>query len=139
MEAHRRGLVEGRVGQGTFVVEPVRAPRTAAPTRAGPVDFTMNLPPEPDDPALLARMQASFADLSGDLPNLLRYQGFGGTEADKDAATRWLAARGVAAGRMTTAGFGESRPVAPNERPDGRDDPEGRQRNRRVTVLIARG
>jgi DNA-binding transcriptional MocR family regulator len=99
VEAHRRGLVEGRVGQGTFVVEPVRAPRTAAPTRAGPVDFTMNLPPEPDDPALLARMQASFADLSGDLPNLLRYQGFGGTEADKDAATRWLAARGVAAPR----------------------------------------
>jgi DNA-binding transcriptional MocR family regulator len=99
VEAHRRGLVEGRVGQGTFVIEPVRAPRTAAPTRAGPVDFTMNLPPEPDDPALLARMQASFADLSGDLPNLLRYQGFGGTEADKDAATRWLAARGVAAPR----------------------------------------
>ncbi|MBY0259458.1 PLP-dependent aminotransferase family protein [Methylobacterium sp.] len=99
VEAHRRGLVEGRVGQGTFVVEPVRAPRTAAPTRAAPVDFTMNLPPEPDDPALLARMQASFADLSGDLPNLLRYQGFGGTEADKDAATRWLAARGVAAPR----------------------------------------
>lgn len=99
VEAHRRGLVEGRVGQGTFVVEPVRAPRTAAPTRAVPVDFTMNLPPEPDDPALLARMQASFADLSGDLPNLLRYQGFGGTEADKDAATRWLAARGVAAPR----------------------------------------
>ena len=99
VEAHRRGLVEGRVGLGTLVVEPVRAPRTAAPTRAGPVDFTMNLPPEPDDPALLARMQASFADLSGDLPNLLRYQGFGGTEADKDAATRWLAARGVAAPR----------------------------------------
>ncbi|MCJ2047334.1 PLP-dependent aminotransferase family protein [Methylobacterium sp. J-078] len=99
VEAHRRGLVEGRVGQGTFVVEPARAPRTAEPARAGLVDFTMNLPPEPDDPALLARMQAAFADLSGDLPNLLRYQGFGGTEADKDAATRWLAARGVAAPR----------------------------------------
>ena len=40
---------------------------------------------------------------------------------------------------MTTRGFGESRPVAPNTRPDGGDDPEGRQRNRRVEVFIARG
>lgn len=33
-------------------------------------------------------------------------------------------------------GFGKSRPVAANQRPDGSDDPEGRQRNRRVEVVI---
>jgi outer membrane protein OmpA-like peptidoglycan-associated protein len=33
-------------------------------------------------------------------------------------------------------GYGESRPVAPNEFPDGTDDPQGRQLNRRVDIVI---
>ncbi len=33
-------------------------------------------------------------------------------------------------------GRGEREPVAPNATPDGRDDPQGRQRNRRVQILI---
>lgn len=37
-----------------------------------------------------------------------------------------------------TRGAGESWPVAPNTLPDGSDNPEGRQRNRRVEVLLAR-
>jgi len=36
------------------------------------------------------------------------------------------------------AGFGETQPVAPNENPDGSDNPEGRQRNRRVTITFTR-
>ena len=44
---------------------------------------------------------------------------------------------GSAAGRALGAeGFGETRPVAPNARPDGTDDPEGRQKNRRVEIRI---
>jgi outer membrane protein OmpA-like peptidoglycan-associated protein len=31
-------------------------------------------------------------------------------------------------------GFGESRPVAPNAKPDGSDDPDGRAQNRRVEI-----
>ncbi len=102
VEAHKRGLIEGRVGQGTFVVDPALPARpggAAGAPRVGPVDFTMNLPPEPDAPALRARMRASFAELSGDLANLLRYQGFGGTDADKEAALRWLRGRGIEAAR----------------------------------------
>ncbi|MEL6061694.1 MULTISPECIES: aminotransferase-like domain-containing protein [unclassified Methylobacterium] len=102
VEAHKRGLIEGRVGQGTFVVDPARSARPAGPVRAsrvGPVDFTMNLPPEPDQPALQARMRNAFAELSGDLANLLRYQGFGGTDDDKGAALRWLRGRGIVATR----------------------------------------
>lgn len=34
------------------------------------------------------------------------------------------------------SGFGEHRPVAPNQRADGSDDPEGRQRNRRVEIVL---
>lgn len=52
---------------------------------------------------------------------------------------QWLVARGGAAARMATRGFGESRPRAPNNKPDGSDDPAGRQRNRRVEILITRG
>ena len=60
VEAQRRGLVEGRIGQGTYVRDPVRA--TPAPrAERGPVNFSMNLPPEPDDPDLVARMRAGVA------------------------------------------------------------------------------
>lgn len=51
----------------------------------------------------------------------------------------WLRARGIDAERMRTAGFGEARPTAANTRPDGSDDPEGRQRNRRVEIIIGAG
>lgn len=37
---------------------------------------------------------------------------------------------------MEAAGYGESAPVAPNINPDGSDNPEGRQRNRRVEIII---
>ncbi|MFT3977002.1 MAG: OmpA family protein [Sphingomonas bacterium] len=33
-------------------------------------------------------------------------------------------------------GFGKRRPIAPNTHDDGSDDPEGRQRNRRVEIII---
>jgi len=37
---------------------------------------------------------------------------------------------------FSTQGFGAQRPVAPNVKPDGSDDPVGRQRNRRVEIAI---
>jgi outer membrane protein OmpA-like peptidoglycan-associated protein len=37
---------------------------------------------------------------------------------------------------LATSGFGARDPVAPNRHPDGSDNPDGRQLNRRVTVLI---
>jgi outer membrane protein OmpA-like peptidoglycan-associated protein len=33
-------------------------------------------------------------------------------------------------------GWGKRRPVAPNAKPDGSDDPQGRQKNRRVEVVL---
>ncbi len=59
-EARRRGLVDGRVGQGTFV----RAkPPVAANPASGLVDMSMNQPPRFDDPALTARLWAGIASL----------------------------------------------------------------------------
>jgi len=36
--------------------------------------------------------------------------------------------------QYTSVGFGETRPVAPNTKPDGSDDPDGRALNRRVEI-----
>ncbi|MGG6269938.1 OmpA family protein [Leptolyngbya sp. AN03gr2] len=38
--------------------------------------------------------------------------------------------------RLTPKGFGKTQPIASNTKPDGSDDPEGRQKNRRVEVII---
>jgi outer membrane protein OmpA-like peptidoglycan-associated protein len=37
---------------------------------------------------------------------------------------------------FVTQGFGAKNPVAPNKKPDGSDDPDGRQKNRRVEIVI---
>lgn len=37
--------------------------------------------------------------------------------------------------RFSTAGFGAKNPVVSNTKPDGSDDPEGRQKNRRVEII----
>ncbi|WP_420454295.1 OmpA family protein [Rubrivirga sp.] len=51
-------------------------------------------------------------------------------------ADELASAFGVDRGRMTTRGLGESQPVAENESADGSDNPEGRQQNRRVEVIV---
>ncbi|MBK4731716.1 OmpA family protein [Oxynema sp. CENA135] len=38
--------------------------------------------------------------------------------------------------RIQTQGFGEAKPIAPNQKSDGTDNPEGRQQNRRVEFII---
>ncbi len=43
---------------------------------------------------------------------------------------------GINGDRLTPKGLGKTQPIAPNSKPDGSDDPEGRQKNRRVEVLI---
>ncbi|WP_239025709.1 OmpA family protein [Sphingomonas paeninsulae] len=50
------------------------------------------------------------------------------------AVAQWLK---QSTGRTpAAAGLGKRHPVAPNVQPNGTDDPEGRQRNRRVEILI---
>jgi outer membrane protein OmpA-like peptidoglycan-associated protein len=51
----------------------------------------------------------------------------------------WLTTNGgISAGRLEAKGFGKTHPVAANRNPDGLDNPEGRQKNRRVEVIIPR-
>jgi outer membrane protein OmpA-like peptidoglycan-associated protein len=52
---------------------------------------------------------------------------------------KWLVEReGLASIRFALQGLGATRPVAPSTKPDGSDDPEGRQKNRRVEIVFAR-
>jgi outer membrane protein OmpA-like peptidoglycan-associated protein len=48
----------------------------------------------------------------------------------------WLAAQGYVPADAAIKGYGKLRPVAPNTFPDGSDNPEGRQKNRRVEIAI---
>lgn len=48
----------------------------------------------------------------------------------------WFGQHGVAPNSMQTQGWGAAKPVAPDTHPDGSDDPEGRQKNRRVEITI---
>lgn len=48
----------------------------------------------------------------------------------------WLKGHGIEASRIQVVGKGEADPVAPNAKADGSDDPEGRAKNRRVSVEI---
>lgn len=99
-EARKRGLVDTHVGRGTFIVaqggqKAVWASDRPDPRRASAIDLSMNMPPEPADPELLARMQEGLNSVAVNMLSLLRYQGFGGSGMDKDAAASWLSRRGL--------------------------------------------
>lgn len=57
------------------------------------------------------------------------------SEARANAVKNDLSKNGVTA-TMDATGFGESKPVAPNENADGSDNPAGRALNRRVEIFI---
>jgi outer membrane protein OmpA-like peptidoglycan-associated protein len=48
----------------------------------------------------------------------------------------WFVAHGLSDMKFSAEGFGAKKPVGSNTKPDGSDDPEGRQKNRRVELVI---
>jgi DNA-binding transcriptional MocR family regulator len=101
-EAGKRGLVEGKVGQGTYVRKKHSATRQPVPS--GLVDMSMNLPPRFDDAGLVSRMWEGLRELetSDGIDLLLRYQAAGGARRDREAGARWLSSRleGITADRV---------------------------------------
>jgi len=57
------------------------------------------------------------------------------SERRGEAVRLWLVAHKVTT-PMTSHGWGKTKPVAPNTKPDGSDDPVGRQKNRRVEITV---
>jgi outer membrane protein OmpA-like peptidoglycan-associated protein len=61
------------------------------------------------------------------------------SEKRADYVKNWLVENGgVNGARITAKGLGEADPVAPNTNTDGSDNPEGRQKNRRVEVMVGK-
>lgn len=58
------------------------------------------------------------------------------SERRAEAVYNYLVREGVAKEQLTQKGYGETVPVAPNKKPDGKDDPEGRQLNRRAEFTV---
>lgn len=57
------------------------------------------------------------------------------SERRAESVRSWLAGNGASLA-MSTRGWGKNKPVAPNAKPDGKDDPDGRQKNRRVEIVV---
>lgn len=59
------------------------------------------------------------------------------SEQRAQAVANWMMGQvGVRLRSFAVSGQGEASPVAPNAKPDGSDDPSGREKNRRVEVVI---
>ncbi len=98
-EARRRGLISSQVGSGTYVTDPAAA-RSPSPgpgdrRRLCAPDHTMNLPPEVQDPHLVARLQEGYSTLAADLVPLMRYQTLETSDLDRQAAANWLKGVGL--------------------------------------------
>lgn len=59
------------------------------------------------------------------------------SERRAQAVKTWLTEKeGLRSAEFSIQGFGAKKAVAPNKKPDGSDDPDGRQRNRRVEIIF---
>ena len=62
------------------------------------------------------------------------------SEKRAEAARDWLVKNcGASAARITTKGWGKTKPIVPNTHPDGSDDPDGRKKNPRVEITVRTG
>lgn len=87
--ARERGLIASRPGLGTFT----RGSFIGLPLRAGTgAEMTMNQPPEIEDHPAMKALQEAAAQViaTSHLPDLMRYQDFGGTARERDVAAGWL-------------------------------------------------
>ncbi|MCZ2223227.1 MAG: OmpA family protein [Chitinophagales bacterium] len=57
------------------------------------------------------------------------------SQARAEAVKKYLESKGIASERMVAVGYGETKPIAPNEI-NGKDNPEGRKKNRRTEFKV---
>lgn len=76
---------------------------------------------------------AGYTDASGNDDNDQKL-----SEQRAHAIAAWLDAHAKPHPQFTERGYGRTRPVAPNNNPDGSDSPDGRAQNRRIEILLRR-
>jgi DNA-binding transcriptional MocR family regulator len=89
-EAGRQGLIEARVGRGTFA-------KGAAPAGVGPlaspgIDLSMNLPPQPAQARFDSRLAHTLAEIRAGpgLAAYLTYRQTAGTASERQIAADWM-------------------------------------------------
>jgi len=58
------------------------------------------------------------------------------SQARAEACVDYLLLQGIKSSRIKAKGYGKRMPIAPNKLPNGKDNPEGRQLNRRTTFTV---
>jgi len=58
------------------------------------------------------------------------------SQARAQSVVDYLIGKGIPKERMVAKGYGETKPIAPNTLPNGKDNPEGRQLNRRTEFRV---
>ena len=93
-EARRRGLLEARVGQGTFVSETTARAAHDLPAPVS-IDLSMNLPPQPVEANLDLRIAQGLAHIrsAAGFSAFLSYSRPGGTADEREVAASWLRPR----------------------------------------------
>ncbi|PWS27469.1 hypothetical protein DHW03_07655 [Pedobacter yonginense] len=60
------------------------------------------------------------------------------SEKRAQSCVDYLVTKGISASRMTSKGYGEKMPIAPNTLKKGKDNPEGRAKNRRTEFKVTK-
>lgn len=131
------------------IIRPDIEPSPTPTPPAEPVELTVPLPAKGAQPdqAGLALIDTLLSDpvvaLGGPITIWGHSDSQGSDAANLSASRRraeavrdYLVQKGVAADRITVIAMGEARPIAPNRKLDGSDDPEGRDKNRRVEIKV---
>jgi OOP family OmpA-OmpF porin len=130
----------------------IRAEVSPEPTEApliAPEQITVPFPakgyrPDAAGFAVVDRLLAGPAFQTGGPITIWGHSDSRGSDRDNIASSRrraetiarYLEHKGIPAKRITVIALGEARPIAPNRKLDGSDDPEGRAKNRRVDIRI---
>ncbi len=83
-----------------------------------------------DNPEIKIEMSSHTDSIASDSYN------FELSQRRAEATVTYLIKKGITPERLVAKGYGESKPIARNTNPDGSDNPEGRQRNRRTEFKI---
>lgn len=85
-----------------------------------------------DNPNIIIEMSAHTDSKGKDVYNMKLSQ------KRAQACVDYLVSKGIATSRMIAKGYGETRPIAPNTLSGEKDNPEGRQLNRRTEFKVLR-
>jgi peptidoglycan-associated lipoprotein len=83
-----------------------------------------------DNPEIKIEMSSHTDSIASDQYNI------GLSQRRAESTVNYLIKKGIDEQRLVAKGYGESKPIARNTNPDGTDNPDGRQRNRRTEFKI---